>query len=171
MLLLPLLASIIASCGDNQKAKNFNNKTLVDGQGMEFIKTANEAGLTEVKASTIAGTMSKNPRVIGFAKMMIDDHTQAGKELTDLADDKMVDQSDLLKPEHQKTIDSIAKLSGPSFDKAYMNMMVNDHIQAVALFEKTSSNKNNAVQKFARKMLPALKMHLDSARVIAASLK
>ncbi|MES2274740.1 MAG: DUF4142 domain-containing protein [Bacteroidota bacterium] len=171
LFVLPVLAVVIASCGDNQRAKNFNDKTLVDGQALGFIKIANEAGLTEVKASTIAGTLSKNPRVISFAKMMVTDHTQAGKELTELADDKLVDKSDALSPEHQKTIDSMAKLTGAGFDRAYMGMMVNDHVQAVKLFEETSSNKNNAVQKFARKTLPTLKMHLDSAKAIATSLK
>lgn len=165
------LALVIQACGDNQRAKNFNDKTLVDGGGLRFLKQGNEGGLTEIKASTLAETVSKNQRVSNFAKMMIADHTQAGKELSDLAKNKLVDLNDSLSIEHQKTIDSLAKLSNGDFDKAYMKMMVNDHMEAVSLFEEASNNKNNAVQKLARKTLPTLKMHLDSAKAIYTSLK
>lgn len=168
-----LFAGVLAlqACDDNQKAKNYNDKTLVDQQGLAFIKTANEAGLTEIKVSTLAETMSKNPRVIGFAKMMIADHTQAGKELTQLADKKLVDKSDSVKTEHQKTIDSLSKLTDSNFDKGYMNMMVKDHEAGVNLFKDATNNKNSAVQKFAKNILPTLQMHLDSAKAIYSSLK
>src|SRR6185312_7174603 len=120
LFILLAIAAITASCGDDKRAKNFNNKTLVDGEGLSFIKQATEAGLTEIKASAIAETLSKNARVVRFAKMMIDDHTEAGKELSQLADSKLVDKADTISIAHQKTIDRIAKLSGPAFDKAYM---------------------------------------------------
>ncbi|QKJ29943.1 DUF4142 domain-containing protein [Mucilaginibacter mali] len=172
LFLLPIVLVTIASCtGDNKRAKNFNNKTLVDGQALGFIKKASEAGLAEIKASAIAETLSKNPRVVKFAKMMVEDHTEAGKQLADLADNKLVDKVDTISVAHQKTIDSIARLSGQNFDKAYMGMMVKDHTLAVDLFQETTHNKNNAVQQFAKKTLPTIKMHLDSARAIEAGLK
>lgn len=164
-------AIIIQSCGDNQKAKNYNDKTLVDGQGLDFIKKANDAGLTEVKASKVAERNSQNTRVINFAKMMVIDHTQVGNELAKLANNKLVDTPDTPSVAHQKMIDSISHLTGGQFDHAYMDMMVKGHEQAVQLFTETTENKNNAVQKFAEKILPTLKMHLDSAKAIYSSLK
>lgn len=169
--ILLVCAAVMQSCGDNQRAKNFNNKTLVDQQGLAFIKKANDAGLTEIKAAMFAETMSKTPRVIGFAKMMVTDHTQAGKELSTLAADKLVDKADSISVEHQKSLDSLARLSANVFDHAYMKMMVQDHEQAVQLFTDAGQNKSSAVQKFARKTLPALQMHLDSAKAIYSSLK
>lgn len=164
-------ALILQSCWDNQRAKNYNDKTLVDQYGLQFILTANDAGLTEIKASTVAETVSQNPRVVAFAKMMVTDHSQAGKELSDLAKSKYVDKPDTINTAHQNTIDSIAKLTGADFDKAYMKMMVKDHVQAVMLFDEATKNKNSAVEKFAKKTLPTLKMHSDSANAIYSSLK
>lgn len=164
-------AIIIQSCGDNKKAKNYNDKTLVDGQGLHFIKKANDAGLTEVKAARVAENNSQNPRVIGFAKMMVTDHTQVGDELAKLSSDKMVDNPDTPSVAHQAAIDSLSKLSAGEFDHAYMQMMVKDHEQAIELFTETTGNKNSAVRNFARKVLPTLKMHLDSAKAIYSSLK
>jgi putative membrane protein len=186
--LLPLLI-ILQSCEDkkgknfneksleanrgleNERAQSLNSKTQVDAQALGFIKVANESGLTEVKASALAQSISKNPRVVAFAKMMVSHHTMLNKELAQLALDKHVTRADTISRQHQKTIDSISKLPKNNFDKAYMNMMVKDHVDAVNLFEKTTSNRYNAVQDLAKKTLPKLKMHLDSARAIAASLK
>jgi putative membrane protein len=164
-------AIMIQSCGDNQKAKNYNDKTLVDGEGLHFIKQANDAGLTEIKAARVAENNSQNPRVISFAKMMVADHMQVGDELARLASNKLVDDPDTPSIAHQAAIDSLSKLSAGEFDHAYMQMMVKDHEQAVDLFTETTGNKNVAVRNFARKILPTLKMHLDSAKAIYASLK
>jgi len=171
LIFLLLFALVLQSCGDNQRAKNYDDKTLVDQQGLAFIKTANIAGLTEVLASKFALNASKNPRVVSFAQMMITDHTKVGKELKTLAKQKLVDIPDTLTLADQKKIGKMAMLYGPPYDKAYMKMMVDDHIKAVELFTATTQNKNNAVQNFAHKILPALKMHLDSAKAIYGSLK
>ena len=51
-------------------------------------------------------------------------------------------------------------------------MMVADHIEDIAVFENESRNGKDAELKaFAYRMLPTLKMHLDSARAIQSSLK
>jgi putative membrane protein len=169
-LLMPVI--FLQACNrDNKRAKNFNDKTLVDQQGMMFIKQANESGNTEIQASALAQSISKNPRIVGFAKMMIADHKQAGMEIGTLANDKLVNKHDTLNVAHQKLIDSIKTLKSVSFDKAYMNMMLKDHMEAVKLFEDASVNKNLDVQKLAKKILPKLKMHLDSAKAINSSLK
>jgi putative membrane protein len=169
--LLLVFAVLIQACDDNQRAKNYNNKTLVDDNGLNFIKTATEAGLTEVKAAQLAESVSKNQRVIAFAKMMVTDHSQAGKELTELADKKFVSPGDSLNADHKKALNGFGKLSPDAFDKAYMKMMITDHEQAVTLFENAGRNKNSDIQSFAKKTSPTLKMHLDSAKAIYASLK
>ncbi|MGN6640118.1 MAG: DUF4142 domain-containing protein, partial [Mucilaginibacter sp.] len=58
-----------------------------------------------------------------------------------------------------------------AFDKAYMEMMVDGHKEAVDLFRQGKENRANAVQNFAAEYLPTIGMHLDSAKAILASLK
>lgn len=169
--LLPMAALFIQACGDQQRAKNYNQETRIDQRGLEFIKTVSEAGLVEIKTSTLAVNLSKNPRVIAFAKMMIADHTQAGKELSNVANGNLVDKADTITAQKQKSIDSLQKLSGNKFDHAYMNMMVKDHSAAVELFKQEANNRNTRMNMFANKYLPTIKMHLDSANAICASLK
>ncbi|WDF53476.1 DUF4142 domain-containing protein [Mucilaginibacter sp. KACC 22063] len=160
-----------SACRDNKKAKNFNEKTMVDQDALRFITAANEAGLTEIKVATVAEQNSKNQRVIDFAKMMITDHAKAGKELKTLATGKYVTLDDKISKEHQAMINELSKKTGTEFDKQYMLMMQADHEKTVQDFETATNNKNLAVKDFANQTLPTLKMHLDSAKAIASSLK
>ncbi|NCD71961.1 DUF4142 domain-containing protein [Mucilaginibacter agri] len=173
MLLSAIMALLIVvqSCGDNRKAKNFNQKTLVDDKGHQFLEEANEAGLAEIKAATLAENNSKNPRVIDFAKMMITDHAQLGNQLKSIAADKLVTLTDTISQAHKAMINGMMKLTGIEFDKAYMQMMQNDHSKAVQLFQDATGNTDKKVINFAKETIPTLNMHLDSAKAIFASLK
>lgn len=161
----------VSSCMDNKQAKNYNDDKTLDESGTSFIKQGLEAGLAEIQAAKIAETNSKNPRIISFAKMMITDHTKAGDELEKIGINKRVAEGDTINAGHQKMIAAISAKSGTAFDKLYMQMMVNDHQSAVKLFTEASNNKNEDIQAFAKKTLPTLKMHLDSANAISQSLK
>ena len=171
---IALLAVSAVSCTDNKRAKNYNEKTLVDDKAIAFVKESLEAGMTEIKAATVAQSKSKNPRVINFAKMMIADHNAMGIELKKLADEKYINRkaaNDTLRVENQEMIDKLKPLTGLSFDKAYMQMMVADHAKVIDLFRSATRNRTNAIDNIAEKSLPKLIMHLDSAKAINASLK
>jgi putative membrane protein len=169
LLLGAMMLFTISSCLDNKHGKNYN--ATIDDEGSTFIRKGLEAGLTEIKASKIAETNSKNSRIISFAKMMIADHGEAGDELEKIAIKKRVTGGDSVSTEHQKNIDDIATKSGAAFDRAYIQMMVNDHQEAVKLFTGATIDRTADIQNFAKKVLPTLKMHLDSANAICASLK
>jgi putative membrane protein len=164
----------IAGCDDNRRAKNYNEKTMVDDEGLGFIKKAHEAGLTEIRAATVAQQKSQNPRVVNFAKMMITDHKAMGNEIKKLADEKYVNyksDTDTLNPEHQQMVQQMSSLSGAAFDKAYMQMMVADHGKVIQMFRQATNNKIKEINDLAVKSLPKLTAHLDSAKAINASLK
>lgn len=165
---------VLSACGshDTKVAHNFNERTNVDDQSLTFVKTAAEANNAEIKVSTIAEAKSKNQRVINFAKMMIKDHSDAGKELKTVAFKDYVTLADSPSVEHKQLMDSLNKISSPTdFDKAYMKAMVADHEKAVQLFHDESESNNVSMKKYAEKYLPALRMHLDSAKAISSSLK
>ena len=159
------------ACQDARHAKNYNDKTLADDEAINFIRQGLESGLTEIKAAGVAKTQSTNPRVIRFADMIITDHTQAGNELRKIETDKLVDQRDAINAEHEEMITGLATKSGPEFDKAYIQMMLKDHEEAIELFKSVGNNTSGMIQKFAAQTLPKLQMHLDSAKAISASLK
>ncbi len=166
-----MLLFAVCSCQDQRKAKNYNNKTLADDEAINFVKKGIESSLTEANASSLAKAHSSNPRIISFANMMIADHTQLGKELKQIELDKMINDRDSISMEHQVMISGLATRSGPAFDKAYIEMMIAGHEKAIELFRTVGNNTSGSIQKLSAKTLPALQMHLDSAKAINASLK
>ena len=63
-------AFAIQSCTE-ERGNSYAAKTKVNADGLNFIRTAHEAGLTEIEASKIAKKNSTNSQVTAFADMMI----------------------------------------------------------------------------------------------------
>jgi len=160
----------ISSCAYKQ-ARNYNIETNADQDGLAFIKNGLEGGLTEIKASGLAITNSSNPRVLRLAKMMIEDHTAAENQLEKIKADKDIITADPISTEHMEMIHALSEKKGADFDKAYVQVMVNDHEKAVALFAGGIRVNAPEIEDFATKTLPTIQMHLDSSKAILASLK
>ncbi|HWZ04239.1 MAG TPA: DUF4142 domain-containing protein [Mucilaginibacter sp.] len=170
-LAIGMILFIFAQACQNNHPKNYNDTTKVDSIGQKFIKAALEGGLTEIKASGLAITNSNNQQVIGFAKMMMNDHTNADSALKKIETSKLVDSLDTISANHQQMIAALSKQNGAAFDKAYLTMMVADHKATYDLFTNAGKSTDADVDKFAAATLPTVKMHLDSARAILARLK
>ncbi|MDP9079376.1 MAG: DUF4142 domain-containing protein [Bacteroidota bacterium] len=167
-LLTGLIFLLFTEACQDKKGRNYNQQQQDE---IVFVKSGIEGGLTEVKASGLAITNSNNQKVIGLAKMIIDDHTNAGDELKKLEADKKIAENDTIGSAHQQMINDLSKKSGAAFDKAYLQMMIADHEQAVKLFTTASASSDNAIKKVASENLPTIKMHLDSANAISTTLK
>ncbi len=136
-----------------------------------FVTMTAQANLAEVDAGRLAVKKTSNPEVKRFAQHMIDDHTQANSELSDLARKKGIDMPFQADEAHQKDAARLAGMNGADFDRSYMMMMVNDHQKVVSMFEKYSGEASDPdVRAFARKMLPTLQDHLKMARELSGKL-
>ena len=147
-----------------------NPADTLDKNAKNFVTKAARGGMMEVELGNVAQQQAKSQRVKDFGSMMVTDHTNANNELKSIASSKNVTVPDSLLPEERKHIDMLKKKTGTDFDKAYMNMMVEDHKKDVAEFKKESeSSKNADIKNFAAKTLPVLQKHLDSAKAIHSS--
>ncbi len=129
----------------------------------DFVTKAAIANMFEIKTSEQAVKTSKNADVLAFAKMMIKDHTAAGKKFeTAAAATSGLTPPVALDDDHQKTLDDLAAKTGADFDKAYIDIQQSAHADAVSLFDDYSKNgKDTALQTFATDTLPTLQAHKD----------
>jgi putative membrane protein len=148
-----------------------STQTGVDEDGATFLKNAAVGGIMEVEAAKIAQTNAKNSSVKEFASKMLSDHTQANKELKALAINKKVITPDGLPAAEQSHLDQMKKMTGESFDKHYMDMMVSDHDKTVNLFKQGMSNKDMDIKSFAKTTLTVIEGHEKMAKEIVAGLK
>jgi putative membrane protein len=144
----------------------------VDKGDSTFVVTAAKDGMAEVAAGKMAQNQAVSQRVKNFATMMVTDHTKAGDELAAIAKSKNITLPSAPDADAQKMAADMGKMTGKSFDKDYVNGMVDGHEKAVKLFTDASQSlKDSTLRAFATRTLPTLKMHLDSIKAIKASMK
>lgn len=165
------LLLMLQACQSNRQANNYN-KAQVDDNGLLFLKSGEESTLASVKASGLAIANSKNQRVIQFAKLMIDDHTMLADDFKKLKADNLVADSVAISPVHQQMINDLDIKKAGAFDRAYIQMVIDDHTDQIALYKTVAKdNKNASLAEFANKALPGLQAHLDTAKFISTVLK
>lgn len=133
-----------------------------------FVKTAAQAGMTEVELGKVALAKSQNSEVREFAERMVRDHGKANSELAAIAEGKGITAPKALDAEHQSMVDSLKAKSGTAFDQAYSEHMNMDHSKAIALFEGASKSTDADLAGFAKKTLPTLKEHKKMAQKLPA---
>ena len=140
-----------------------NNSMFSD---TSFMLKAAEINMEQIKLGKLVLQKGTSTHVKELAKMMVAEHTQAMKGLTPLAKTKMVT---LPVKESSNITDAYKTLnakSGKEFDKAYSEMMVDGHNDAISLFEKTNSETKDAeIKAMTTAMLPKLKTHLKDAEM------
>jgi len=101
-------------------------------------QTVND-GVAEVQMGKPAVEKASNPQVKQFGQSMIDDHTKAGDQLKSVASKDNITLPADLNAKDKATYDSLSKLSGTAFDRAYMRDMVKDHQTDVNEFQKEAN--------------------------------
>ncbi len=138
----------------------------------KFVTEAASGGLMEVELGKIAQTNASSPKVKEFGKMMVTDHTKANTELKAVAKTKNVTIAPAPLEKEQKHIDELKAKKGADFDKAYVDMMVDDHKEDISKFQDEANKGNDAdVKAFATKTLPVLNKHLEHITAIQSAMK
>jgi putative membrane protein len=169
-----LLAAVsIAACSRERsvEAARDDRTPIVSPAAQDFLMKAAEGDLSEIEMARIALQKSSNKDVRDYANMMQSDHTRALEDLTDLMKDKNVSQPGRVPPDVQKDIDIMNGLSGPEFDREFINRMVEDHKKTIEMFqERAAVVQDRDVKKYAEDLLPKLEMHLEKGQRLQSKL-
>ena len=154
----------------NESSKsNIDATENTDVADNAFIMKVAEINMEKIKLGKLAQQRSSMGSVKELGKMMVTEHTQAMTKLAALAKTKMVTLPTVETGKLSADYKMLAAKKGKSFDKAYSDMMVNGHKEAIALFEKTNrETKDNDIKAMTGEMIPALKTHLDHAEMCKA---
>jgi putative membrane protein len=143
------------------------NNVVIDEESSSFLVRVANGGMAEVEMSSLAQQKASYPSVKDFAGMLHTAHSALNDEVKNIASQKNVALPATVSDEKQKDIDNLQKKTGKDFDKVFIQTMINNHQAGIDMFQKASENAKDAdVKAFADKTLPALRMHLDSAKAI-----
>jgi putative membrane protein len=133
-----------------------------------FVRKAAEGGLAEVELGKLAAERASSQDVKQFGQRMVDDHTKANDQLKQLASQKGISVPEKLGAKDAATKARLEKLSGKTFDRAYMRDMVTDHTKDVTEFRTEAKGaKDPDVKNFATQTVPTLEEHLKQAKSLA----
>jgi putative membrane protein len=136
-----------------------------------FVHLAGTGGMAEVQAGKLAAGKAQNPSVSRFAKTMVDEHSKTNERLKALAGKADIPLPADLDPDHKATLAWLDTLSGPDFDRAYMQSQLIDHQKTVQLLQwEMSQGQDAQLQRLAADALPAVLHHLQRAQAIMAEL-
>ena len=154
------------SSAEKRNEKNFENKNKSENSDQindaQFLVNAAEINLEEIQLGKIAQRKGNTMHVKELGKMMEDEHTKSQVELVALAERKNIAIPISLT---QKGKDAYKKLNDKpedDFDKAYADLMVKGHKNAISMYEKASEDSYDAdIKDWANGKLPQLQTHLN----------
>ena len=176
-----MLAVVLHSCSDApETAQNPPPAPLdtakvnvpMDRDDALFAERAAISNLTEIEMGQMAMKKGVDKRVKNFGMMVMKDQAKADAKLQLIAKAQKITLPKTVDAAQQKTLDSLASISGPAFDRAYVSAMMNDH-QSSIKFMQTSSKElmDPDLRSYAAKVLLTDKRHLDAATGIKGWMK
>jgi putative membrane protein len=164
-------------CSDNTESARNNDKEStattkiekrdLDNDSREFALKAANGSMMEVELGKLAEKKSSNKKVKSFGAMMVRDHSEAGEKLKNFASAHDLNLPDSIDESSRKEVDKLSKKKGLDFDRAYMDMMVDDHNKDLEDFRKAADNlSDSSLKSFAQVTMIVLAKHLDSAKSI-----
>ena len=148
------------SARPNQKEKHHTDAA--------FVQEAMAGGKKEVASATFAALTASSPDVKALANRLVKDHTSANQEL-----DRMMSAKKYAFKEAPPSTESESwrTETGASFDRAYVEHVIDEHEDAIKLFEDQSAKGTDAELKaWAEGKLPTLREHLKMARDLKSKL-
>lgn len=161
--------SVLFAAGSVVAQNNAGTTRDASSQDQAFLRNAAVDGATEVALNKEALAHVQSPAAKKMAQRLIDDHTQANRQLADVAKRNNVSVSDQPDPTELANAKSWASLQGEAYDQAYAQAMVQDHQKAIQLFTDGTRSTNSEVSQFARNVLPTLKDHLSMATALSGA--
>lgn len=157
----------------NNATTSYNsNKSKVNVVDADFIKDAASGGMMEVELGKIAKQKALSTVVKNFGERMVKDHYEGNKKLKAVAKKLNLDIPAVMEKKNQSSMDKLIKKTGLDFDKDYIDMMVKDHKDDIAEFEKAENNViNSDLKQWITATLPILRKHLTDAQSIQDQLK
>ncbi len=153
-------------------ACNKDEDDPINDTDTSFMVKAAYSNLAEIDQGQLATTKGTNASVKNHGAMMVAEHSKAHTELVAIARSKNVSLPTEPDEENKAVKQKLLTLSGKEFDVAFMEAQVAGHKKSVANFEtELAGGVNKDVRGYAEKYFPHIKMHLQQAETILASIK
>ncbi len=105
-----------------------------------FLKKAADGGMAEVQLGQLAQKNASNDQVKQFGQRMVTDHSKMNEDVKNLASTKGITLPSAPSAKNKAAYNRLAGKTGAEFDKEYITMMIRDHKEDIAEFQKEADS-------------------------------
>jgi putative membrane protein len=159
-----------AKTEDTKEVAEDKNDAKMDGMKNEadaqFLVNVAEINQEEISLGKLAQEKGSMADVKELGKMMVEAHTKAMSNLSELAMTKSISLPEAKTDDVNDAYKEMNEKSGKKFDEKYCEKMVDGHKDAISKFEKASNDAVDPdIKAMAANMLPELHKHLEMAEM------
>ncbi|GGQ29731.1 DUF4142 domain-containing protein [Streptosporangium pseudovulgare] len=142
----------------------------VNEQDRKFLVQAHRGNLAEILSSRLALKKSDSQDIKNIAQKLITDHTTLDGKLRAVAERASVQLPGRPNEKQREQIDKLSKLSGSSFDNAWLAAQAASHRMTLKRIDQELADGSSlAVKKLAEGAKPIIREHLRLVREARAS--
>ncbi|HEY2379625.1 MAG TPA: DUF4142 domain-containing protein [Terriglobia bacterium] len=168
----PNTAEEPAPAAANPDNPGTNVTNVVEGADRSFVMQAEKGNIEERMLGRLAQEKSQDSSVQDYGKMLSRDHNTALRQLVTLMNKYGIAQPPTLPEERKEAVNDVKGLTGQSFDRKFIDLMVKDHEKAIADFQHEASvAQNNDVKNYAQDLIPVLQKHLGKAKELQGKME
>lgn len=162
-----LLASLMTLCSFFAFSQN-----AVSKRDSDFVKTAMEHTLFEIKAAQLAQTRSSSTEVRSLASSLLAYHGKVWGELKDLGVKKQITMPSEVSEKDQRYFEKLDAQRGKDFDNSYTRCVAKAHRLGASYLKKGSEKTKDAdIASWASDNYPVLAQYSTRASEVRKNLK
>lgn len=138
----------------------------------EFTDYAAEMHSGEIMLAQFAKQESSSNDVKNYANAVINTHTEALEDLSNQTEQTRTSQATAASTDTQRHADYLSPLTGATFDREFIDLMIADHKDAVNTFKaQLDVSKNRPLMSYMKVVVPKLENRLREAERIQGTFK
>jgi putative membrane protein len=177
MVLALLLTAFIAGCESREGGVEASGDGT-ETQGAVWTQADRQATMDLSRAhiherfvAREAAQRASSEEVRDFAEMLVDDHTEALDELTEIMTEAGIASVEERSAEADRQMQDLQALSGAAFDRRFVEVMVQNHEESVEkLRQLETTAETEELREYVGDLLPTIEGHLDEAQELQSGL-
>lgn len=146
-----------------QNGAKFENDTIEDDATL-LVDVA-EMSILEIEIGKLAQTKGISQDVKKYAKMLVEGHAKSFEELKALANKKTITLPISITDTAREKYNKLNEKSGTDFDKMFVEMMVEEHEEAVDKMNKIAQKASDTdIKLWASRQVNGLTNHFEQAK-------
>lgn len=170
-----LMATLGVACERKPEDETANRTTPAAAEELtaadrEFMQKAAKSNEREVELARMAQDRAQNVKVRDYAEQLEGDHSGALDDLRELARERSVTLETAPPAEKASMTDRLNAAGTRQFDRAYLELMVENHQKGIGEFERMQSTAKGELKEFIDEKLPVMREHLQKAEELLKDL-